>query len=137
MSNCSKNDSGKHGFMNIPATDNEQIYNYITCVACGERRAIKRDGVLIFWDTQNQEWVTDLVSTSSDDSPDVANPPTPPPSPAIERAQLTSKLEVWKSILGDELIVSSDDYITVPADWIKNRLGELQAALDKLDKGQK
>lgn len=42
-----------------------------------------------------------------------------------DQREQSAKLAVWKQILGDDLHVSSDDWISLPVDWVKNRLGEL------------
>jgi len=70
--------------------------------------------------------VNGLVTTGSDGSPDVSNPPISPPSPAIERARLAGKLEGinWARQFNN-------------IDHVEEQMAELQAALDKLDKEQK
>lgn len=53
MSKCTKSTNGLHSFINTIPRD-EHIAVYLTCIACGERRAIDATGQLIAW--INERW---------------------------------------------------------------------------------
>lgn len=53
MSKCTVS-GDKHGFTFIPAE--EPLFQYITCIACGERRAVTRKGELITYNDTKELW---------------------------------------------------------------------------------
>jgi hypothetical protein len=65
---CVTNDDGKHTFNHQNADDvvekgkyaGYHVAIYLTCISCGERRALTKDGRLIIYD--NGTWRSDLVA---------------------------------------------------------------------------
>lgn len=56
MSKCAQNETGLHTFKFSPAPEEPNlIQEYLTCIACGERRAIGVMGDLLV--RKNKEWV--------------------------------------------------------------------------------
>jgi hypothetical protein len=62
MSRCPVNDeNGKHNFSFILQQKGpDYIYQFLTCIGCGERRALATDGRLMFWNDKSQLWVSGL-----------------------------------------------------------------------------
>jgi len=55
MSKCLVNETGTHTFAHTMSKEESTIDRYLTCIACGERRAIGVMGDLLV--RKNEEWV--------------------------------------------------------------------------------
>ena len=51
---CHINTDGLHTFACIKEPSLDWISEYLTCIACGERRALSKDGILYQWD--GEDW---------------------------------------------------------------------------------
>lgn len=58
MSKCPTNEDGQHGFMRVlaPPSENQEFDSFLTCISCGERRALTKGGVLVVFNKKDDLW---------------------------------------------------------------------------------
>lgn len=81
MSNCPNSLNSLHGFATIFTTGlsgDLRINRYLTCISCGERRALRNNGELVFWNPGNLTWGSDMADERPEPTDGSANPPKYP-----------------------------------------------------------